>query len=138
MKNKTKKFRAWNTSKKKFVSDSMLDDLFINSHGDVYDIFTNYEIGPRSSVIKDDVTDIMVIDYNTGVKDCEGRYIYENDFIRSDKKVYIIKWHKAYSGYQYCMIDKEGEPDDFYGGIGNRDCCIIVGNIHDYKIEGFN
>lgn len=65
----------------------------------------------------------------TGEKDNTGKDIYDGDIVESYKRIYLIAWAKAYSGFQWCLVNKNGEPDEFYGGL--YDNMRVIGNIFE-------
>lgn len=68
----------------------------------------------------------------TGLQDKNGKDIYEGDLVTVyDEKIYEVKWGKAYSGFQYNLYDKNGDLDDYYGGIGDNRCLKVIGNIFE-------
>lgn len=126
------KFRVWENSTKqylneeKFLSPSGELGFFVRSMGCPHHrLFNNQEI--------------FTIEQCTGLKDKNGKLIYEGDVITTadddeipkEYDIYCIKWAKAYSGEMFCAIDKKGELQDFYGGIPLLEYARIIGNIHD-------
>lgn len=72
----------------------------------------------------------------TGLQDKNGKDIYEGDILNAnwtgkyEDEYSIVKYTEAYSGLQFCEIDKDGNLFDFYGGI-SHEYKIVVGNIFE-------
>ena len=70
----------------------------------------------------------------TGYQDQIGGDVYEGDILEEDydDKRTVVRWSKAYSGFQWCEHElDEDEPTDFYGGISQLEYKTIVGNIFE-------
>lgn len=124
-------FRIWHKSEKRFLDPWSEEDpiLHLKEYGDskwgvsvaVYD----RAIRGWSFLTDDEV----VIQQSTGVLDSKGVEIFEGDYVTMYDKTHEVRWAKAYSGYQFCLFDEDGDRD-FYGGLGNTDYAKIVGHIN--------
>ena len=92
-------------------------------------IYENYgtSISPNWEKVFD--ADVFLQQF-TGEYDQNGDEIYEGDILEDcDSRRTVIRWSKAYSGWQWCEHDLEdGCIEDFYGGL-STEYKKVVGNI---------
>jgi len=128
---KTIKFRFWDTRSKEWVQSQ-----------DWMPSYPNFNVNEIFEFAKKDG---IVAQQYTGLKDKNGREIYEGDILGypeslDDKTLSEVRWAKAYSGYQWCEFRiqdingnniQDAQPHDYYGGISQNDYRIVVGNIFE-------
>ena len=104
------KFRAWDGKK-------MIDDVIPASETSIVELF-EYE---------HKVTEVEAVEQYTGLKDKNGKEIYENDIVEYD---WYIRNDKSYRVKERVVFD------DMVARLGNgriRNCSNVevVGNIHE-------
>lgn len=122
--NREIKFRAWDQINKKFIIG---DDYWINFEGKVF-IDNGYHMPIDISSLEDHPLRFILLQY-TGLKDRDGKEIYEGDIVRlMEKRSYIVKWDINH--YLHPMPYQEmlsvGTPTSRVESENGN----IIGNIH--------
>lgn len=94
------KFRFWNTLRNEYENTYSLESC----------IFLDYVIPEQC----------------TGLKDKNGRLIYENDLIKIDDDVAVINWSDYYARF---MLESSEDIFDFERSYAEE--CEVIGNIHE-------
>ena len=118
------KFRAWYYDKDD-ENDSDNNKMFYDAQ-DTYDCLCGNPPIKASSFgcIVDD--ECWTVEQCTGLKDKNGRLIYENDLIKIDDDVAVIKWSDYYARF---MLESSEDNFDFETTYAEE--CEIIGNIHE-------
>jgi hypothetical protein len=108
------KFRAWNESLKKYSKPFGLGDNVLN--------YTNEEgLGTIKSLTNE------IVDQYTGLKDKNGKEIYEGDVLKEEDRLFTVVWDDVWAKFKLKHEDKYIQYPDWNRGVKME----IVGNIHE-------
>ena len=120
------KFRAWDGAKKEMFKDTFA----ITESGQVVVVEQEFVTSPPDYVF----VDHLVIMQSTGIKDKNGKEIFEGDIVDYKGRKAIIKWHGSYASFIYRFVDKMQERvsewDPLFLAYHHFE---IIGNVYENK-----
>lgn len=115
--NREIKFRAWNIRQNEYLPVVKLDfkKQIVNIGVDYNDSFVSFSD--------------MVLEQYTGLKDKNGKEIYEGDIVEMDGLCYLIKWDG--DNCKWCMSLERDWMDYLFLAKRKTPFIEIIGNIHE-------
>lgn len=120
------KFRAWDGAKKEMFKDTFA----ITESGQVVVVEQEFVTSPPDYVF----VDHLVIMQSTGIKDKNGKEIFDGDIVDYKGRKAIIKWHGSYASFIYRFVDemqeRVSEWDPLFLAYHHFE---IIGNVYENK-----
>ena len=118
------KYRAWDTTNKEMFKDT----FSITESGQVVVVEQEDVMCPPDYVFVDN----LVIMQSTGLKDKNGKEIFEGDILDYNGRKALVRWHGSYASFIYRFVDelqkRNAEWKPLYLAYMK---CEIIGNIYE-------
>ena len=119
------KFRAWHNELGRMMS---ISDMWFN-------VDSLGEIGLNDAVMNDYITvspDEIELMQSTGLKDKNGKEIFEGDIVDYKGREAVVKWHGSYASFIYRFVDglkeRVSEWDPLFLACYHFE---VIGNIYE-------
>ena len=121
------KFRAWHRELGRMMS---ISDMWFN-------VDSLGEIGLNDSVMNDYITvspDEIELMQSTGLKDKNGKEIFEGDIVDYKGRKAVVKWHGSYASFIYRFVDELQERvSEWHPLFLAYYHFEVIGNIYENK-----
>lgn len=115
------KLRVFDAEKKKYLNNDDVGSKTDSCCTSVYELMELFLSGP------DKLSDHLIFEQCTGLKDKNNKLIFENDIVRLDNWNYCVSFDETHPGF---LLES---PEEFFEEISieNADKCEIIGNLQE-------
>ncbi len=119
------KFRAWHHELKRMMS---IINIFLND-GEIEELDLNDPVMNNHISVYPDEIELM---QSTGLKDKNGKEIFEGDVVDYKGRKAIIKWNGSYASFIYRFVDELNKRSaEWYPLYLAYLKCEVIGNIYE-------
>lgn len=118
------KFRVWDNERNAMFNSKSVDIDFFEGKIEITSDTIRYD-----EVYTDEIKDFELMQY-TGVKDKNGREIYEGDIVEYKNEYHVIEWDDCKFMAKGFYCSSQDTPDDFFSEFAYTNCKVI-GNIYE-------
>lgn len=109
------KFRCWDSNRNKMLMPDTIDECGKDEwYGGIWSIFRG--------VLEEVQKDGWILMQSTGLKDKNGKFIYEGDILKRYAGIEVVQWDSEFTGFSPWV-----EPD----GYINPSALEVIGNIYE-------